>query len=257
MQTEIPLSSKLAATADQGFALAQSRQPRYHFDWHTHDCAMLLWPQIGRLDSRWVSEPGTGACALQLVRHTALLLPASVAHSTRSRAVHHRHGELYLRAELLSRANRFGVFQLDGATFAMLEALTAPTLSSASGEHLINALVTQLATRQPSPWQTRADLVPVASLSRRMSDCYADALDGELPMPTVDAVAEKLGVSMRQLQRACSAELGKSPVDLRRQMLARKARELLAAGVPMSTVSQQLCFTHSGHLNRLLRGVPS
>lgn len=255
MAMSIPLSSKLAATADHGFALRQSRQPHYRFDWHTHDCAMLLWPQVGALDSRWVVDPAAAPQAFRLVRHTALLLPASAAHSTRSRDLRQRHGELYLRPEFLGYGGRFGVVQLDGAAFAMLEALSAPTLALDSGEPLIRALITQLSARRSSQCQAASALVPAAPLSQRMLGCYASALDEELPLPTVEVVAKELGVSVRQLQRACAAELGNSPVAVRRRLLALKARELLAHGAPPSLVSQQLCFTHSGHLNRLLREV--
>ena len=75
-------------------------------------------------------------------------------------------------------------------------------------------------------------------------------------MPTVEGVAKELGVSVRQLQRACAVELGDNPVAVRRRLLASKARELLAHGLTPSSVSQQLRFTHSGHMNRLLREVP-
>ncbi|QHI98445.1 helix-turn-helix domain-containing protein [Xylophilus rhododendri] len=257
MDRTVPLSSKLAVTAEQGFALRQSRQPHYRFDWHMHDCAMLLWPQLGALDSRWVAEPGAAPQALQLVRHTALLLPASAAHSTRSRALRQRHGELYLRPELLGRATRFGVVRLDGAAFAMLEALASPTLAPRVGEPLVHALVAQLTARGELPGQEVSTRAQDGLLSQRMLDRYADALDEETGMPTVEAVAEVLGVSARQLQRACAIELGTSPVAIRRRLLAARARELLARGVPPSLVSQQLCFTHSGHLTRLLREVPA
>jgi AraC-like DNA-binding protein len=220
-----------------------------------HDCAMLLWPKVGVLDSRWMVEQGATAQALQLVRHTALLLPASAAHSTRSKALRQCHGELYLRSELLSCRTRFGVFQLDGAAFAMLEALAAPALAPASGEPLIHALVNQLTARQPAQGLAIMAGRNSALVSRQMLDCYEAALDDERAMPTVEAVAEELGISVRQLQRACAAELGDSPVAVRRRCLALKARQLLAQGMPASEVSQQLCFAHSGHLNRLLHEV--
>ena len=257
MATPIPLSSKLAATAQTGFSLRQSSQPNYHFDWHTHDCAMLLWPQVGSLDSRWTAEPGTEHQALQLVRHTALLLPVSAAHSTRSRASRQRHGELYLRPELLGKRSRFGAFRLDAATVAMLDALSAPTLAPQSAEPLVQALVAQLAARQPCQSLQPALADQAQPLSQRMLKCYARALDLESPMPTVEAVAGELGVSVRRLQRACAAELGSSPVAIRRLLLATRARELIAQGMEPSTISLQLGFTHSGHLNRLLRGVPA
>ena len=51
MMRSVPLSSKQGLIAQTGFALAASRQPRYAFQWHEHDCAMLLWPRAGALDS--------------------------------------------------------------------------------------------------------------------------------------------------------------------------------------------------------------
>lgn len=257
MAIPIPLSSKLAATAEQGYFLRQSSQPNYHFDWHMHDCAMLLWPQVGALDSRWMAEPESDPQALQLVRNTALLLPVSAAHSTRSPTLRQRHGELYLRPELLGRRSRFGVFRLDAAAVAILDALAAPTLAPAGAEPLVQALVAQLAARQPWQWLNPSPADQAESVAQRMLRCYARALELENPMPTVDAVAADLGVSVRRLQRACAAELGRSPVAVRRLLLAAKARELIAQGMAPSTISPHLGFTHSGHLNRLLRGIPA
>ena len=251
----IPLSSKLAITADQGYCLRQSKQPRYHFDWHTHDCAMLLWPQLGTLDSCWVAEPGMAAQAQRLVRNTALLLPVSAAHSTRSHSHRQGHGELYLRPELLDRHTRFGVFRLDAAAVAMLDALAAPALAPAGGEPLVQALVAQLAARPPAQGFYPACTDRTESAARRMLTLYARALDLELAMPTVEAVADELGVSVRGLQRACMSELGSSPVTVRRRLLAARARELMAQGMAPAMISAYLGFTHSGHLNRLLREV--
>lgn len=256
MGTATPLSSKLAATAEQGYCLRQSSQPHYHFDWHKHDCAMLLWPQLGALDSRWMAEPGTAPQRLQLVRSMALLLPASAAHSTRSHAHRQRHGELYLRPELLGRRGGYGVFQLDAAALAMLDALVAPALAATSTEPLVRALMAQLAARPPARWLYPEHLDHTASAPQRMLKCFARALDLETPMPTVEAVADELGVSVRGLQRACATELGSSPVAVRRRVLASHARERLAQGLSPAELSPLLGFTHSGHLNRLLREVP-
>lgn len=257
MAITIPLSSKLAATAEQGYFLRQSSQQNYHFDWHMHDCAMLLWPKLGALDSRWTAEPGEQPQGLQLVRNMALLLPASAAHSTRSYAHRQRHGELYLRPELLGRRGSYGVFQLDAAAVAMLDALAAPALAPASGEPLVRALMAQLATRQPTQGLHPEHPCQTESVSQRMLKCFARSLDLETLMPTVEAVADELGVSVRGLQRACAAELGSSPVAVRRLLLASKARELMAQGMSPAKVSPHLGFTHSGHLNRLLREVPA
>lgn len=255
MAHSIPLSSKRAVTADKGYFLRQSSQPSYHFDWHMHDCAMLLWPQVGSLDSCWMAEPETAPQALQLVRNTALLLPASAAHSTRSRMHRQRHGELYLRPELLGWRGGYGVFRLDAAAVAMLDALAAPALAPAGGEPLVQALIAQLAARQPMRWLQPSRADHEESVPQRMLKCYVSALELETAMPTVEAVADKLGVSVRCLQRTCAAELGTSPVAVRRLLLASKARELMAEGMSSAKVSQYLGFTHSGHLNRLLRKV--
>ncbi|MES2186707.1 MAG: helix-turn-helix domain-containing protein [Pseudomonadota bacterium] len=255
MAPTAPLSSKLTATASQGFALLLSRQPHYHFDWHVHDCAMLLWPQTGALDSRWLAEPGMAPQALQLVRSTALLLPASAAHSTRSGTPRQRHGELYLRPELLGVRSRYGAFRLDGAALAMLDALAAPALSPAGAEPLVDAIVAQLAARRPAQWLAIPAPAGGGPLSGRMLHRFARALEQELPLPGVEAVADELGVSVRRLQRACTAELGSSPVAVRRRLLAARARELLAQGMALAGASQQLGFAHSGHLNRLLRDI--
>lgn len=255
MVMTVPLSSKLAVTADQGYFLRQSNQPKYHFDWHTHDCVMLLWPQIGTLDSCWIAEPDVAVQAQQLARNTALLLPVSAAHSTRSHAPRQRHGELYLRPELLGRRAQYGVFRLDAAAVAMLDALAAPALAPAGGEPLVQALVAQLAARQPAQGLHPACTDRTESVPQRMLKRYVRALELEAAMPTVEAVADELGVSVRYLQRTCMSELGSSPVAVRRRLLAARARELMAQGMSPAMVSLYLGFTHSGHLNRLLREV--
>ena len=190
MAMTIPLSSKLAVTAEQGYFMRQSTQPHYRFDWHMHDCAMLLWPQLGALDSRWVAEPGAAPQGLQLVRNTALLLPVAAAHSTRSHGHRQRHGELYLRPELLGAGRCYGVFRLDAAAIAMLDALVAPALVPAGGEPLVHALMAQLAARQPAHSLHADDAERMASVPQRMLKIYARALDLETAMPAVDAVAE-------------------------------------------------------------------
>ncbi|MBO9643246.1 MAG: AraC family transcriptional regulator [Pseudacidovorax sp.] len=257
MNPPIPLSSKLAVLAECGFAVMHSRQAKYNFDWHTHDCAMLLWPRLGALDSRWAVEPGAPSAGSRLVRHMALLLPAAAAHTTRARATRQHHGELYLRPELLGHGTSFGALQLDMAASAILEALSSPSLSDKVGAPLVDALVKQLATLRPAPSTSLPADDADRKVPQRMLHCYTEALEAELPMPTVEAVALRLGVSTRQLQRVCAIELGASPVGLRRQLMAAKAREMLARGIPASIVSQQLCLTHSGHLTRLLRDVAS
>jgi AraC-like DNA-binding protein len=166
-----------------------------------------------------------------------------------------RHGELYLRPELLGPRRSYGVFRLDAAAIAMLDALVAPALAPGCGEPLVQALMAQLAARQPAQGLHPDGAESAESAPQRMLKIYVRALDLETPMPTVDAVAEELGVSLRGLQRACATELGSSPVALRRRLLAAKARELLAEGMSPAKVSPQLGFTHSGHLNRLLREV--
>src|SRR5690606_23045967 len=169
-----PLSSKFAVTAALGFALKQSSEPNYRFEWHQHDCAMLLWAQRGALDSRWLegeqlNSPGLVVPqARRLVRHIALLLPAHAAHSTRSDTSRQRHGELYLRPELLHGRTRWGSFRLDGASLAMLDALSAPALAPACAEPLVHVLLAQLAAREPVQW---LDVSAADGITRPLSRC--------------------------------------------------------------------------------------
>lgn len=255
MTPSVYLSPKLALTAAQGFALSWSKQPRYRRDWHMHDCAMLLWPQTGGLKTIWLdatSSAGAGR-TMHLARTGALLLPASTAHHTRASTRSQRHGELYFAAERLGSRARFGALQLDGATVSLLDALVAPSLAPDAADSLVDAIVRQLSL---GPSRALAPGHASPSLGRRMAECFAHALDWDLPLPQIDAVARELGVSSRQLQRTCQQEFGASPVDVRRHLLAARARALLAQGLPLSQVSRQLGFTSSGHLGRLLRALP-
>jgi AraC-like DNA-binding protein len=253
--TSARLSPKLALTAPHGFALSSNRQPRYARDWHTHDCAMLLWPHTGGLKAAW-ADPTLERAALtsaRLVRSTALLLPASVVHNTRAITVDQRHGELYLAKEHLGEGVRFGARRLDASLVHMLDALMSPTLDPVAATPLVEALVAQL---RRGPDAALSSEAPV-ELGHRMAQAFRLALEWDRPVPLVDRVAQELGVSVRQLQRASQQVFGASPVAVRRQMLAARARELMARGDSLAQISQRLGFASSGHLGRLLRSLPA
>ncbi|MCA3188355.1 helix-turn-helix domain-containing protein [Cupriavidus sp.] len=250
------LSPKLHLTATHGFALHDSRQPSFRREWHEHDCGMLLWPRMGRLRTIWdapadASEAAASRYAATLVRGAAVLLPASTSHLTASEHRQQQHGELYLPPDRMP-ARRYGAIRLDGPTVAMLEALLAPALSTASASWLVRAVVEQIVTSPPLALPDEP-----ASIAHRMIGRFTQALECDRPLPSIDAVASELGVAVRQLQRACQIEFGTTPVAIRRRLLAAHARALIAAGRPAATVSVQLGFASSGHLHRLLREVPA
>lgn len=251
MTVPVHLSPKLALTAHSGFALHHSGQPHYTRDWHAHDCAMLLWPLAGGLQARWESADAQD-CGVRLARSTALLLPATTAHHTRASTPQQRHGELYLAPERLGLQAGFGALRLDGALQSLLDALVAPALDARSADPLVDAIVRQLRFG-------RSLALPVparpSGLAERMVQRFVQALDREQPLPQVDAVAQELGVSVRQLQRACRQACGSSPVELRRHLLATRARTLMAQGRTLAEASRELGFASSGHLGRLLRAV--
>ncbi len=249
-------SPKLHLTAERGFALHESRQASFRREWHTHDCSMLLWPRTGRLRSVWEIERServqqAGPVAAMLVRGGAVLLPASTRHFTAAETGRQHHGELYLPPDRLRGHRHYGALRLDGAALAMLEALLAPALAPASAELLVRAIVGQVMASPVLPLPEEP-----ASLALRLVRCFTAALEREQPLPSIDAVACSLGVSARQLQRACQLEFGASPVAVRRRVLATHARTLLAEGQPVARVSERLGFASSGHLARLLREVP-
>ncbi|MFJ1299047.1 helix-turn-helix domain-containing protein [Pseudomonadota bacterium AL_CKDN230030165-1A_HGKHYDSX7] len=250
MTCRVPLSSKLDLIAQTGFALAASRQPRYTFHWHEHDCAMLLWPRAGVLDTAWRE----GEALRQrgpLVRGQALLLPSHCEHSTRAQSVTQQHGELYLAPELLRACSARGILQLDGAAQAMLDALWKPALSSRAVPALVAALIAQLDSSRPAEIPRAAPDDP----ARRWVGSLRRQLQEGTPPPSVAEAASALGVSVRTLQRACLDAYGVTPVTLRRTLVAQAARERLALGEGMARVSTELGFSSSGHLGRLLRAV--
>ncbi|MBO1114032.1 AraC family transcriptional regulator [Bordetella petrii] len=251
MASAVPLSSKLDLIACDGYALAASRQPGYVFDWHVHDCAMLLWPRTGALDSAW--QTAGGRRRGRLARGQALLLPAQVPHSTRSTGAAQQHGELYLAANLLRECPVGGPLQLDGAAQAMLDALWMPALAAAARASLVRALIGQLAASRALALEED----PLADLAGRWFDSLRLALEDSRPLPAITQSAARLGVSVRTLQRACLQEYGLTPLDLRRTLLAQAARARLAGGESLASVSAALGFANSGHLGRLLRAVPA
>lgn|GEM_PF-783299 len=247
------MSSKLPMASQAGFALQLSQQPKYEYRWHMHDCAMLLWPRLGGLKTTWANaenaEPSE-AGSITLTRGIALLLPASVAHRTRSETIRQHHGELYLAPELIDLTQLMGPVHLDGSSQAMLEALMSPVLKPSSAEWLVKALVEQLGSSR------RLEVAPASeALSSQMMRTFVRGLDDGCEMPSVEAVACLLGVSTRTLQRVCQDELGVSPVAARRRLLATRAIEMLNCGHRLSAVSTTLGFANSGHLTRLLESL--
>jgi AraC-like DNA-binding protein len=246
------LSSKMPLVSQCGFSSRLSRQPRYESNWHVHDCAMLLWPQTGALESSWSRDPQAPqmAATMSLTRGGAILLPPGTAHRTTASTARQQHGELYLAPELLRGFRRHGAMRLDAATTAMLDALLSPTLDPRSAEHLVRAVVAQCATARLLPWEPLR-----RSLVSRMIEHFDVAMEREVPLPSVLDVACTLGVSLRTLQRQCEAEAAASPVAIRRRLLATRARMLLREGRTLSQVSRTLDFANSGHLTRLLKAV--
>lgn len=244
----VPLSSKQDLIAQTGFAIAASRQPHYAFHWHEHDCAMLLWPRAGALDSAWQDEEGARRRS-RLVRGQALLLPSHVEHSTRAESAAQQHGELYLAPELLRDCQAGGVLLLDGAAQAMLEALWKPALSAAALPMLVAALIAQLDAHHRLQVHARVTQAPLP-----LAWQWLALLRGQ-PLPAIAESASALGATTRTLQRACQEAYGLSPIALRRRLLAQAARQRLALGEPLARVSAELGFSSSGHLGRLLRSV--
>ncbi|CAM3811178.1 AraC family transcriptional regulator [Bordetella tumulicola] len=244
------LSSKQKLIAQAGFAFATSREPRYAFHWHEHDCAMLLWPRAGVLDSAWQDDGGTRRRG-RLVRGQALLLPSYFKHSTRAESVAQQHGELYLAPELLRNCNASGVLQLDGAAQTMLDALWKPALSPSALPALISALIAQLGSSRP----IEVLLAGSPNLAQRWVDALREKLEEGHSPPAVADSADALGVSTRTLQRACLTAYGLPPVALRRILVAQAARQRIALGEAVARVSTDLGFSSSGHLGRLLRAI--
>lgn len=251
MDCSAPLSSKLGLTAQDGFALAASRQSRYAHHRHVHDCAMLLWPRTGALASIW--GDGERRRHGRLVRGQALLVPAHVEHSSCSDSAVQQHGELYFAPELLRDCAAHGLLVLDGAAQAMLEALWKPAMSRRALPRLVDALVAQLATaRQACP-----GIEAPAKLARQWLEGVRARLADGRPAPAIAESAGWLGVSTRTLQRACLDTYGRTPVALRRMLVAYAARARIAQGESVAWVSTELGFANSGHLGRLLRAVPA
>jgi AraC-like DNA-binding protein len=252
MTTDAFLSAKMPLVSQRGFTLRHNCQPRYESAWHRHDCAMLLWPQTGALQSSWSPEAQgpRPAATISLTRGSAIFLPPDTAHRTAACTARQQHGELYLAPELLRGFRRQGAMRLDGATTAMLDALLAPTLQPQGAEHLVRAVLAQCAAARWLP------LAPLRrSLVSRMIERFDAALEREDVLPSVLDVACELGVSMRTLQRQCEAEVAATPAAIRRRLLASRARLLLRGGQTLAQVSRRMDFANSGHLTRLLKSV--
>ena len=243
------MSAKEGLISASGFAVQAKREAGHDAHWHQHDCAMILWPQLGHLETSWAaSEDPQALHTARCSRRLALVLPAGTPHRTVATGGKQRHGELYVAPDFLQSPQVGGALALDAASSAMFEALLTTSLSARGADLLVRALLDQLSACRP--WQAEP---PTARLSDRMVARYASALERAEPMPQIDRVAAELGLSARQLERVCMRELGATPVQVRRRLLAADARRQLLAGTPLASVSAALGFASSGHLTRLLR----
>lgn len=262
------LSAKRDLLGSEGFLLSGNRQPQYQFNWHEHDCPMLIWVSAGSLESCWHSvvssedphldglDPSSLTLPpfksqLTLQPGMALLLPAAAAHANRTRTNHQQHGQLYLEPDLLRACPVQGAFYLDAPARSMLATLTMTELSAQSRAQLVRALLPQLEHGHPVPKSAPAEL----SVPQRLCALLSAALnEGERP-PSLEDLAAVIGISMRSLQRHCLQELGCSPLQLRRRLIAKTAMNMLAKGMQFAEVSRALDFASSGHLTRLLSSV--
>jgi AraC-like DNA-binding protein len=76
---------------------------------------------------------------------------------------------------------------------------------------------------------------------------------------TVDAIAERLGLSARQLQRRVKTGFGYGPKHLTRVLRLQRALELARRGMPFAQVSATTGYADQAHLSRearALAGVP-
>ena len=257
------MSAKRDLLASDGFLLSGNKQPEYQFNWHEHDCAMLLWVSAGSLESRWhgvgdvddsslheeaESRAELSESQLTLQSGMALLLPAVTAHANRARTHQQQHGQLYLEPDLLRRCAARGAFYLDAPAKSMLATLVMPNLSSASRQQLVLALLPQLEQGHPVIFPA----LPQTSIAHRLSALIREALDDGQRPPSLETLAAVLGMSMRTLQRHCLQELGCSPVQLRQRLIAQAATQMLHSGMRLAEVSRAMGFASSGHLSRLL-----
>ena len=118
---------------------------------------------------------------------------------------------------------------------------------------LVTALITQLDASHRLQARTHAQ--PPLPLAHQWMALLRQRLEAGQPLPAIADSAAILGATTRTLQRACIQSYGRSPIALRRLVLAQAARRRLALGEPVSRVSADLGFSSSGHLGRLLRAV--
>lgn len=247
------VSSKQGLLGRDGFLLTLNTQSRYRFGWHEHDCPMLLWSRAGDLRCHWLEPDGRQApqtSSLVLSPGMALLLPASTVHASQAGGRHQQHGQLYLAPSLLRDTGVGGAVWLDLPARQMLEALCQPALAPRAAPVLLRALLEQITACPVLP--ARQETMAL-SMPQRMLRIFAHSLaEGERPAG-LQATAASMGVSVRSLQRQCLQELGSSPAQLRRQLLAQEVRRRLAAGDSLVQISLALGFASSGHVGRLLR----
>jgi transcriptional regulator GlxA family with amidase domain len=128
------------------------------------------------------------------------------------------------------------------------DALAASTLSRT----LFARLLTRHAAPRPSPWPPEAGRAAVREAVALLRESLLDP-------PTLEGLAEAVGVRPFPLLRAFKAATGLPPHAYLTSLRIRQARRLLQQGVRPAQVATDVGFTDQAHLNRHFKrivGVP-
>ncbi|MEU5866344.1 MULTISPECIES: AraC family transcriptional regulator [unclassified Nonomuraea] len=128
------------------------------------------------------------------------------------------------------------------------DALAASTLS--------RTLFARLLTRHAAP---RPDAAPPGAGRQAVREAMALLHESLLDPPTLEALAEAVGVRPFPLLRAFKAVTGLPPHAYLTSLRIRQARRLLLAGIRPAQVAADVGFTDQAHLNRHFKrvvGVP-
>ena len=97
------------------------------------------------------------------------------------------------------------------------------------------------------------EVAPIAGLCLRIPALTEMLAELALAPPGAEALARRLGQSLRSLQRLCRAETGQSPLFWLRLSRLRRAMAEAATGAPLAEVAAGAGFADQAHFTREAR----
>ena len=264
MRFDAPVSRLLAG--DDRCFMVDGGGKGYRTRWHWHDCTMILLPTSGSMEFRDESR----RAGTWLAQDRFVMVPKAQMHETEA-ATGHRHLAVYLSDSLIAHAqSSLGslarlsrpagsalIFPISADIHALQRICTAagsdPSRSGLSGSHLATALLFRLLDHiertEPLPNADTRDYgeMLMADVRSFIDERIAENL-------SLDAIAQRFGLSRRHLTRRFRQWSGVSIAGYQERQRIRLAEQMLIeTTLQVGEIAWRVGFESGSALARAMR----